>query len=85
MRASSSRSAPAQAEASWSTGVDKTYPVLPSSTFIDFSIGPIPFKVTFEVPVTIQANAMAHAIAEAQFGVTSQYVPLCAPNKSNVG
>ena len=62
--------------------MDKTFPILPSSTFINFSIGPIPFKVTFEVPVTIQANAMAHAIAEAEFGVTSQCVPLCAQNKS---
>jgi hypothetical protein len=72
----------AQAEASWSTGVDKTFSIIPSSTFIDFSIGPIPFKVTFEIPLTIQANAMMHAIAEAQFGVVSQYgtsrMPSCA-------
>lgn len=63
-----------QAEASWSAGIDKTYAVVPSSTFIDFAIGPIPFKVTFEVPLTIQANAMMHAIAEVEFGVTSQCV-----------
>ena len=62
-----------QAEASWSTGVDKTFPILPASTVIDFAVGPIPFKVTFEIPLTIQANAMMHAIAEAEFGVTSQY------------
>lgn len=67
----------AQAEASWSTGVDKTFPIKPTSTIIDFSIGPIPFKVTFEIPLTIQANAMMHAIAEAQFGVVSQYVTFC--------
>ena len=61
-----------QADASWSAAVDKTYPLIPSSTIINFAIGPIPFKVTFEVPLAIQANAMMHANAEAEFGVTSQ-------------
>jgi len=62
-----------KAEASWSAGVDKTFPIIPSSTLIDFAIGPIPFKVSFEIPLTVQANAMMHAIAEAEFGVTSQW------------
>jgi hypothetical protein len=64
--------------------VDKTFPIIPSSTLIDFAIGPIPFKVSFEIPLTVQANAMMHAIAEAEFGVTSQYARFSAPTRPEV-
>ena len=62
--------------------MDKTFPIIPSSTLIDFAIGPIPFKVSFEIPLTVQANAMMHSIAEAEFGVTSQYARFSASRAS---
>lgn len=58
---------------SWSTGVDKTLNFIPPTTAISFWIGPIPFKITFAVPVQVIAQANFQATAQATIGATAEW------------
>ena len=48
---------------------DKVFPVIPSATGISFSIGKIPFHVSFEMPLEVKVSASFAASAAATAGV----------------
>jgi len=61
-----------QAQAGWSTGVDKTLMMIPSTTLLDFRIGLVPFLIMFDAPVEVKADIQLNAQAEATAGVTGR-------------
>lgn len=63
----------AQAEARWSTAMDKTPDVLRKTNLIDFKIGPVPFLIWVEVPAHLMASLQFNAAAEASFGATMEW------------
>jgi len=60
--------------AQWSAGYDKVFPIIPSTTVINFRVADLPFRVTFEVPLEVKASATFYATAEATGGVTAKWV-----------
>ena len=60
--------------AQWSAGYDKVFPIIPSSTVINFRVADLPFKVTFEIPLEVKASATFYATAEATGGVSAKWV-----------
>ena len=34
-------------------GYDQTFPIIPQNAIIDVNVGPLPFRVTFQVPLRI--------------------------------
>jgi hypothetical protein len=58
--------------AQWGAGYDKVFPVIPSATGISFSIGKIPFHVSFEMPLEVKVSASFAASAAATAGVASK-------------
>ena len=58
--------------AQWGAGYDKVFPVIPSSTEISFSIGKLPFHISFEMPLEVKVNALFAASAAATAGVASK-------------
>ena len=58
--------------ARWGAGYDKVFPVIPSSTGISFSIGKLPFHVSFEMPLEVKVSASFDASAAATAGVSSK-------------
>jgi len=61
------------AHAAWSTGVDKTLPVVKSATIINFWVGPIPVRVWFEIPVEMKADLSFTSSASATVGATANW------------
>jgi hypothetical protein len=61
------------AHGSWSTGVDKTYTLVPPKTILDFHIGPIPIKIWFEIPLHVLADASFSATANARVGAIASW------------
>jgi hypothetical protein len=61
-------------DAQWSAGYDKVFPVIPSTTIIQFRVADLPFKVSFEIPVEVKASATFYATAEATGGVSAKWV-----------
>jgi len=59
--------------AQWSAGYDKVFPIIPSTTVINFRVADLPFKVTFEVPLEVKASATFYASAEASGGVSAKW------------
>jgi hypothetical protein len=60
--------------AQWSAGYDKVFPIIPSTTVINFRVADLPFKVTFEIPLEVKASATFYATAEATGGVSAKWV-----------
>lgn len=60
--------------AQWSAGYDKVFPIIPSTTVINFRVADLPFKVTFEVPLEVKASATFYAAGEATGGVSAKWV-----------
>jgi len=58
--------------ARWGAGYDKVFPVIPSSTGISFSIGKLPFHVSFEMPLEVKVSASFDSSAAATAGVSSK-------------
>jgi hypothetical protein len=48
-----------QAHQDWSVGYDKTFPVIPQNAVIDINVGPLPFRITFEVPLRITGASLS--------------------------
>jgi hypothetical protein len=48
-----------QAQEDWSVGYDKTFPVIPQNAIIDINVGPLPFRITFEVPLRITGASLS--------------------------
>jgi hypothetical protein len=63
----------ATAHAGWSSGIEKVLEIANDATLIDFHLGPVPFLVTFDIPVQVQANLEFDATATATFGETSTW------------
>ena len=61
------------AEKSWSVGVDKIMHMVTYAPVVQFSIGPVPFCMWFEVPVEMNMDATLQASAEAEAGVNAVY------------
>eukprot|EP00696_Hemimastix_kukwesjijk_P000026 gnl/Hemi2/10054_TR3481_c0_g1_i1.p1 gnl/Hemi2/10054_TR3481_c0_g1~~gnl/Hemi2/10054_TR3481_c0_g1_i1.p1 ORF type:complete len:439 (-),score=206.28 gnl/Hemi2/10054_TR3481_c0_g1_i1:113-1429(-) len=61
------------AQASWSTGVDKTVSVVQPTTVLSFKIGPVPIRIWFEIPVQITADTSFSATAAASVGVNAAW------------
>lgn len=62
-----------QAHAQWSAGVDKTLPIVPETTILSFKIGPIPFRLWFEIPLRIYGQASFDVEAEVTVGATMDW------------
>jgi hypothetical protein len=61
------------AHGSWSTGVDKTYTLVPPKTIIDIHIGIIPIKIWFDIPLHVLADASFVATANAKVGAIANW------------
>jgi len=62
-----------KAEQDWSVGYDQTFPIIPQNAIIDVNVGPLPFRVTFQVPLRITADATFHVLAELTAGANAQW------------
>eukprot|EP00698_Gefionella_okellyi_P012941 TRINITY_DN3516_c0_g2_i1.p1 TRINITY_DN3516_c0_g2~~TRINITY_DN3516_c0_g2_i1.p1 ORF type:complete len:451 (+),score=82.54 TRINITY_DN3516_c0_g2_i1:66-1355(+) len=56
------------AQAQWSTGVNKQINLVQPTTVVNFHIGVIPIRIWFQVPVQITADASFHSSAQATIG-----------------
>jgi hypothetical protein len=59
------------AAAHWSTGVDKTFQLVPETTVLSVWIGPVPLTINIQVPVDVILNAHFDAKATATIGATA--------------
>lgn len=62
-----------KAQQDWSVGYDQTFPIIPQNAIIDVNVGPLPFRITFQVPLRITADATFHDQAELTAGATAQW------------
>ncbi len=37
-------------------GYDQTFPIIPQNAIIDVNVGPLPFRITFQVPLRITGS-----------------------------
>ena len=63
----------AQAQKDWSVGMDKELHLVNQAPVIQFSIGPVPFCLWFEIPVQVNIMADLNAQATAELGVDATY------------
>eukprot|EP00824_Muranothrix_gubernata_P000883 TRINITY_DN1101_c0_g1_i1.p1 TRINITY_DN1101_c0_g1~~TRINITY_DN1101_c0_g1_i1.p1 ORF type:complete len:448 (+),score=79.49 TRINITY_DN1101_c0_g1_i1:2-1345(+) len=57
----------------WNAGVDKLFDVVKHATILQFSIGPLPINIWFELPIHLKADANFHAAAHATAGAKAKY------------
>lgn len=60
-------------EGPWSASSDKMISFDKDQKTLNFWIGPIPFHVSFKVPVELKMDTTLNVAAKAQFGVTGSY------------
>ncbi len=61
----------AAASAQWNVGLDKTMPLVANTYLIDFKVGPVPFMLSFEIPLEVTANLQFNSAADLTVGTNA--------------